>query len=380
VSDYTSEQAPFGYVGEDGQLHEVPGESDPRTNSSWKRIDLTAVVNGTYEPPRPTMMLRTDGHGLLYPGLVHTFQGEPESGKSMVVQAEAARVLSANGSVLYLDFESDQGTVVTRMMALGATPEDILAGLDYRRPEGDLEAGSNILDWQEITSTRYDLAVIDGVNEALAVFGYAMNENDDIIRWGRALPKALATHTGAAVACVDHVTKSKDGRGRFAIGAQSKLSYLTGTSYNVDVVSPLIKGQRGVLSLRIGKDRAGGVRPHAGQFRDSDRSQEAAVAVFDSRGDHEIIYSLEAPNDKTQQWRPTGYMEKISRAIEDSTEKKLSKTAVRSAVGGSSNRVDEALNHLETEHYVSRANSRAPYVLVRPFRENETGLMNGVAA
>ena len=43
------------------------------------------------EPGRRADLLeRTDGQCLLYPGLIHSFHGEPESGKSLIMQAEAA--------------------------------------------------------------------------------------------------------------------------------------------------------------------------------------------------------------------------------------------------------------------------------------------------
>lgn len=73
----------------------------------------------------------------------------------------------------------------------------------------------------------YDLAVIDGVTEAFAVFGVSSVDNDEVTTWGRQVPRKIAQRTGAAVVVVDHVTK---GRGRFAIGAQAKMSYLTGAS------------------------------------------------------------------------------------------------------------------------------------------------------
>ena len=72
-------------------------------NRSWSRIDLTAILDGSIEPARPTMMPRTDGKCLVYPGLVHSIHGESESGKSWIVEHESSRQLQAGGRVLYID-------------------------------------------------------------------------------------------------------------------------------------------------------------------------------------------------------------------------------------------------------------------------------------
>ena len=51
----------------------------------------------------------------VYPGLTHSVHGESESGKSLIVQAECARLVNAGQRVLYLDFESDQQSVLDRL-------------------------------------------------------------------------------------------------------------------------------------------------------------------------------------------------------------------------------------------------------------------------
>ena len=55
------------------------------------------------------------GSCLFYPGLTHSVHGESESGKSLIVQAECARLVNAGQRVLYLDFESDQQSVLDRL-------------------------------------------------------------------------------------------------------------------------------------------------------------------------------------------------------------------------------------------------------------------------
>lgn len=103
----------------------------------------------------------------------------------------------------------------------------------------------------------------------------------------------MAKETGAAVVVIDHVGKDREARGRFAIGAQSKMSYLTGASYMVEILEPLGVGMIGKLSIRIGKDRRGQVRPKSGPWRKGDRTQPTAVAVIDSTEPGRIDYALE---------------------------------------------------------------------------------------
>lgn len=348
--------------------------------STWQRVDLTDVLDGEWAPPEPDLMRRTDGRCLLYKGMVHTFQGESESGKSMLAQAVAAEILTDGGRVLYLDFESDRGTVAPRILQLGAPRDDVAARFDYLNPDEDptspLSAGYP--HWQGILRTEYDLVVIDGVNEALSVFGKSIIDNDDVTAWGRTFPRAIARETGAAVVCIDHVTKSKDGRGRFAIGAQAKLSYLTGASYTVEPEEFLAPGKVGRLLVRVGKDRPGGVRAFAGEYRGEDRSQLAATVTIDSRGEG-IRYSCaaapkQAPApDPEAVFRPTYLMEKVSREYERAAEERVTLTVrmLRAAVAGKTDAVDQARAVLAAEGYIARSDESktAPLVFARAYRE-----------
>ena len=60
-----------------------------------------------------------------------------------------------------------------------------------------------------------------------------LNDNTDAAKYGRLLPQRLA-NLGAAVASLDHVTKSSEGRGRYALGAVHKVNALddAGTRYH----------------------------------------------------------------------------------------------------------------------------------------------------
>ncbi|QYF89705.1 AAA family ATPase [Arthrobacter sp. PAMC25284] len=305
----------------DARSTEAPTVPQTTDDSAWAGINLDSVLDGTYKPAEATLMLRTDGVPLVYPGLVHSFNGESESMKSFVLQGEIAKEINAGHNVGLADFESDQATVVNRLMMLGADPEKIRRHLTYIRPDGPHNATpQDRAAWERLMQQKFSLFVIDGVTEAFAVYGVSTVDNDEVTAWGRMMPRQIADRTGAAVALVDHVTKSVEGRGRFAIGAQAKMSFLTGASYSVEVIEPGGVGMVGKISLRIGKDRPGMVRPHGGPFRKSDRTQEAAVAILDSSDRKTIRYTLVPPRDPadaTGTGRTAETMDAVLEAIRD---------------------------------------------------------------
>lgn len=362
-----------------------PGPTDEDTiTPTWDRLDLTTILDGTFTPQLPEYMPRTDGPALIYPGRVHSFHGESESGKSMAIQAEAARVITLGQDVLYIDFESDADTVVGRLLEMGVTPELIGKHFDYRRPEINPQNASHELRaFYLMLEQTYALAVIDGVTEALHVFGAATKDNDELTGWIRAVPKAIARHTGAAVVLIDHVTKDADTRGRFAIGGQAKMAALDGAAYVVEVAEPLGRGLRGVTILRVAKDRPGSVRPHAGTFRKTDRTQEAARVVIDSRSAGRIqvtveppATALDGPDGTPAPFRPTALMERVSTSLELHQEP-ISTSRLLAGVTGNEKATTVALEILVAERFVKRTSgprNANMYQSVRSYRQTEDEL------
>lgn len=326
VDDYTGE-------GLDGLLTDAPPAPEPVQQETgapaptWSPVDLTPYLDGTYQPEQPTMFTRADGVSLIYPGLVHDIHGESESGKSLVAQAVAAGLIAGGEQVVYLDFESGPGPMAQRMLSFGLTPEQIGQLFIYVRPELNPYALTETDAFRELLSRRPALVVLDGVTDALVQFGASSKDNDEITKWHRYVPRAIADRTGAAVVLIDHVIKDGESRGRFAIGGQAKLATIDGASYAAEIKEPIGKGMRGVISLRIGKDRPGSIRPHCGAWRASDRSQEAARVVVDSTADPNRIHAqFLAPEtsvgDPAEPERgpggfmPYGAMERVSKLVE----------------------------------------------------------------
>jgi hypothetical protein len=258
-------------------------DEDERVNEesvfvdSWASIDLGSIDD---DPPKAKYLPRSDGIMLLYPGLMHSIHGEPESGKSWIAQCETVRLIKLGERVLFLDFENDVRSVVSRFRALGATKEELKL-IDYRNP--DTKPDFQGKSWRGLFNAQegeYSLIVIDGMTDALGLFNLGSNGNDEISTFMRKF-RILARRTMAALVIIDHVVKDKSARGRYAIGGIAKMGAIDGAAYVVDVVEPMGKGQRGVLKVFVAKDKGGDVRPHSVGYN-SDRLGNMGLFIMDA--------------------------------------------------------------------------------------------------
>lgn len=354
-------------------------EDEGHSPASWRPVDLTAILDGTFTPVKPTLLARVDGVCLVYPGCTHSMHGESESGKSLVMQFEASRNVTAGRAVLYIDFESDAAQVVARLRMFGASVEAIRDHFTYVNPEqSPFSAESERDAWRAMLAQGYALAIIDGVTDSVGMFGFSSKDNDELSTWQRVFPDTIARRTGAAVVSIDHVTKDGEGRGRFAIGAQAKMAGLTGAAYTVEVLEPLGLGLRGVVVLRVAKDRPGQVRPHCGNWRKTDRTQEAARLIFDATGPAEVVTveswtdAATAAGKASGTFRPTTLMERVSRALEDAGE--VSMNTIKATVAGKAQAIATALDVLTEEGYVARRdgpNRSKLHRSERPYRQTQ---------
>jgi len=327
-------------------LAAVP-DDDGQEHTSWWPINLAELFSGDHQPPTPTIFARDDGQPLLYAGKCHAFNGESESGKSWAALIACVQTIRNDGHVLYLDFEDTADTVVARLLALGAKPADVLARFHYMQPaepivtrqgkytpaNGDL---ATIMDRYAIT-----LAVIDGVTEAMTMHGLKLEDNADYAAFHGALPRRLAG-TGASVVQIDHVTKDRENRGRWAIGAQHKLAAMDGAVFSFNVSKPFGLGRHGITKMSIEKDRPGQLRQHAAGKRIADLHLESAP------GTHALGWRLEVPegdDDTGGGFKHPQYMEKVSRFLEANPQG-MTKNAIRKQVLGSNDEIDLAIELL----------------------------------
>jgi hypothetical protein len=255
-----------------GAVHGNGDGEDDDSPSTWRPVDLTDALAGHDVPP-PELLARIDGPCLLYRGRTHWWQGETESCKTWLAAIAAAEQLNGDGDVGWFDFEDDERTVVARLRALSVTNDAIAGHLTYVRPEEPLvdrqgRATRGGVDLAALLDHKtFGLVVIDGVTEAMVSEGLDLIDNADVAVWVRRLPKRLAG-TGAAVAVLDHLTKSREGQGRYAIGGQHKLAGVTGAGYRFEVVKPFGRAvgnepSTGIVTITVVKDRPGHVRARA---------------------------------------------------------------------------------------------------------------------
>lgn len=278
---------------------ELRGSDNSReTTQPRGKVDLSVILADDYTPPTPTLWTRTDGENLLYPGRSHSVHGESESGKSLLMQALAAKLITDGQRVLYLDYEDTALSVIGRLRAMGTPDDATLSMLDYWNPE---PAGGNCVEPEGLdymAGQSYGLVVIDGVTSALSDAGLNSNDGDDVVRWFSRVPNYLAEATGAAVVVVDHVVKNGTG-GRFAVGSNQKMGQLTGAAYTVDVITPPAQGKVGTLELSVGKDRPGGVRKFADSPNQHRQSPVATVTVDGTGGGLKVTVDPPAAGETT---------------------------------------------------------------------------------
>ncbi|MET9414114.1 DnaB-like helicase N-terminal domain-containing protein [Streptomyces klenkii] len=247
---------------------EVMAATDPDAarlggdTTGWEFSDLSAVLDGSHKPLTPIVGARDDGIGLFYPGRVNGIQGESEAGKSWIALIAALTEINRGNLVVYIDFEDSEEGIVSRLLLIGAAPQDIRERFLYVRPGstpvgGDLQAFINRID-----SIKPTLIVVDGVTEAMTMLGLELKENSEIAKFGRMLLRPLAD-TGAAVVPLDHVVKNNESRGRYALGGVHKLNGVDGVQYMLEAVQPFGINTEGRSRLRIAKDRPAQVRKHA---------------------------------------------------------------------------------------------------------------------
>lgn len=240
-------------------LGEVAAEAP---TSDWGEVDLSPVLDGTYKPVQATVGARNDGVGLFYPGRVNGIQGESEAGKSWVALVCCLVEINRGNHVFYIDFEDSEEGIVGRLLLLGANPDDVRTYFHYIRPASAPAMSTIKALCRRVAALETTLVALDGVTEAMTMMGLELKENTEIAKFGRMLLRPLAD-TGAAVVSLDHVVKSTESRGRYALGGVHKLNAVDGVQYMLEAVRPFGVNTEGCSRLRVAKDRPAQVRRHA---------------------------------------------------------------------------------------------------------------------
>ncbi len=346
------------------------GESHVELREHWHRADFTELVQqheaGELKRPQPSMLRRSDGLPILYPGKDHALIGASEAGKSWVALLAALEVYRAGDAVVWVDWEDDDETFLLRWVAIGGAPDDLLTErLSYIVPEGD--PGT----WPCLV-TGAALVVIDTVEESAATMGYQTDKRHEYSHWNRAVV-SCALDAGAAVLVLDHVAKSRgDGPPREAIGTVVKLNKIRGAVFMLESVSPFGAGKDGKSRLTISKDRGGALSEHT-----IGKRRTLADVTFTSTDDV-LSVTLEPPEDSTNaggEGRPTWTMERISRWAEDQTSH-WSKNKAKDGAGIGSDRTGPAVDRLLGEGFLTTQSGPGGHPVFAhklPYRQVDAG-------
>lgn len=336
-----------------------------RERSSWypKPLDLT----GEAEEPEPEFLARNDGHRLFYRGKINALLGESESGKTWVALHAVAQSLHLQEKVIYLDFEDSGKGILSRLRALGLEDRHF-ENFTYANPDQNLTLDERIDLIDALMEIVPELIVVDGVNAAMTLLNLELTSNRDATFFSQQLLKPLAL-SGACVITIDHVTKSKESRGNYAIGAQAKRADINGAAIMCEVVLPFGRGMSGELTLKVTKDRPGHVRAN------SKEAKFAGTVQLKSSADGSVVMTILAPNGERNRLRPTHLMEAVSKVLE-AAQGALSKNAIEKDVKGKAEWVRMACQVLIDEKYVGVENGARNSLnlrLLKLYREADDG-------
>jgi hypothetical protein len=267
-----------------GEQKQTP-DTEPE---GWSvRFTTLADYTGDLDPRQPTLLMMTNGLGLLYADAENLVWGAPGCGKSWLANLATLQEIQAGRRVLVVDYEMSQRDWVTRLRLAGATqeqlrlveyvaPQEALRLQRYANgaPTEDSTIAGDILAKELAAAAKrgpISLAIIDGVSEMISSNNLGSNDAEDIAKMWNALPRLITNATGAGVLGLDHVAKQAvlaKQKDIMPFGSQHKLSRVKGAGFSAWATMQPSKlehgGQVGLLHLHCKKDRHGGV----GQGRD----------------------------------------------------------------------------------------------------------------
>jgi hypothetical protein len=262
-----SDHLDAGYGMEDLVDWMNPANSSVREDPDINWGDVRGLLSGELpESPKPEMLVRTDGHAVLYKGQVNMFYGEPESGKTWVALAAVAEAVRGGGKGIFIDLDHNGLlAIVTRLIFLGV-PQDLLTDSDrfrYIEPE-DADELKRVIKYLKLW--KPDVAVVDSIGELLPALNLNSSNPDDFTKAHSAVMKPLAI-AGSCVIVIDHVPKNVENKVHGPTGTAAKKRAIGGAMIRVVVKSGFAPGQGGSCFLAITKDRHGGLKSVSKQDR-----------------------------------------------------------------------------------------------------------------
>jgi hypothetical protein len=279
---------------------------------SWEPLDLEPYLMGQIVPVMPSVLERSDGQHLMYPGRVNMLYGSSESAKSWIALYTCIQEMQKGQRTLYIDFEDEPVNTLSRLMLMGASADDLRLLFTYVRPEEPL-APMQLNRWGQATASEVgqrnadlfssaieksdpSLIVADGMTVLYGLHGLDTNDaasTDIITNW----LKKLTRNGRSTVILIDHTTKGAE-RGSTPIGSQHKQAMVQGSMLQVWPIKQPMPGQLGEVELIVLKDRPGQVRKASA--RTGQKAQSAARVVIDSTQAGVTTMTITAPAQATQ--------------------------------------------------------------------------------
>ena len=321
-----------------------------RRDHSWQPLDLVELGSVKPEPP--------DLGGLLYRGKRHVISGEDDAGKTMLLLGISADEIQAGHGVVWVDTD-DMGAsmVLERLHGFGVEDETIRRLFAYLRPVEAITDAARADVLALIGERNARLLVNDAFNASLALHGYSPTSTEDVEAfWQRVV--APFCRAGAAVVLPDHVVKRADDRGRYAYGSERKA---TGCDLHLGlrVIEAFGRGRTGKARITVHRDRVGFLaKPGPGVF---------VLASDEETG--RLSWRLEPAHEVANEgeWRPTGYMEKVSIYLERFAAP-CSRKQVEQDVKGKAEYIREALEALVRDGYAEETRGPRGARLVKSLR------------
>lgn len=330
--------------------------------------DVGAVLRGDYKPITRAFLERSDGEGLIYPGLLHWLFSTPGIGKTWLAIRACAEAIAFGIPVVYLDWEGNRRLVGLRLQALGCSAQDVDDLFLYLRP-GAIDAPRGAQLGASAHDQGAGLVIFDGFAKALAACGHDEDKSGPVLQYlADAVDPFTLQGDGAAVLMLDHVTKDKETRGLWPRGSGAKQGEVSGAAWLLRTRRAFNRETAGVLELVQAKDREGEVG--------IDGQVVATVHITPDQATGRLDIRLDPPTTAQTEdggFRPTRYMERISRHLEN--ENRFSRHPGRNElideVEGKKAHLTTAIGVLVQEGYVEVDVTRKThrYVSVRPYRE-----------
>lgn len=276
------------------------------------------------------------------------------TGKTLAAITIAVSIVRHGGAVAIIDVENGAEEYAARLA-------DVLGDRDWLAAEcierlfyywwPALKTTWPREEWAK-AHAGIDLVVFDSSRLVLSGVGLSEDKNDDYATFVSALLVPLA-HAGTATLVLDNTGWEDRERAR---GASAKYD-LNEVVYVAKVGKPFDRDRAGELRLIRKRQRFSGL--------------PAELRVELGGGIYRAPVVIERPADSERAFRPTGYMRKVSRTIEDNPG--LSRKDVLALTGGKHDYSSPALTLLVEEGYVrvEPDGREKRHYSVRPYWEDE---------